>query len=274
MKIQLASDLHHEIWVNYLQPNPLVLNDGADALILPGDIGTPWQVKEFYGKLPVPVLYVPGNHEYFDADFKVHRKAMADLFEGTSIHLLDNKELILGGVRFLGATLWTDFALDGNVEKGMMAWKETLHDAKHLSIDGAPVTADFILREHQASKLWLLDKLNTPFDGKTVVITHHGPHRKSIVPAYRTSGNNSAFVSNLDMLVSKADFWFHGHTHASTNYKAEGCRVITNPQGYPRATDAQKKMIKLLALFGGDEQDIPKVAHENKSFKKNLLIDL
>ena len=60
---------------------------------------------------------------------------------------------------------------------------------------------------HLEERAWLESKLNEPFDGKTVVITHHAPSRGSVHPRFRGDPCNSAFVSDLDELVQKADFW-------------------------------------------------------------------
>jgi hypothetical protein len=61
-----------------------------------------------------PVLYVPGNHEYYGAVMGQVIAEMRGLAAGTDIHVLDDDELILGGVRFLGCTLWTDLSLFGD----------------------------------------------------------------------------------------------------------------------------------------------------------------
>jgi hypothetical protein len=39
------------------------------------------------------------------------------LSTGTNVTVLDDDELVIDGVRFLGATLWTDFDLYGDLER-------------------------------------------------------------------------------------------------------------------------------------------------------------
>ena len=59
MKIQIVSDLH-------LGLAPCVIPDvGADLLILAGDIHRPVEAMNWAKSLPMPIIYVPGNHEYY-----------------------------------------------------------------------------------------------------------------------------------------------------------------------------------------------------------------
>ena len=88
------------------------------------------------------------------------------------------------------------------------------------------------LREHELARAWLQEQLQHPYDGKTVVVTHHGPHPSSVHPRYAGDLTNSAFVSDLTSLVEQADCWFHGHVHDSFDYKVGKCRVVANPRGY------------------------------------------
>ncbi len=71
----------------------------------------------------------------------------------------------------------------------------------------------------------------------TVVISHHLPHERSMNAQYASAITNGAFISNLDELFDlpgSPDFWLHGHTHASANYKVGRTQVVCNPLGYPR----------------------------------------
>ena len=88
------------------------------------------------------------------------------------------------------------------------------------------------LAEHELSRAWLQRELVKHYDGKTVVISHHGPHPLSVHPRYIGEALNAAFVSNLSELLPKADLWIHGHVHDSFDYRVHGCRVIANPAGY------------------------------------------
>jgi Icc-related predicted phosphoesterase len=67
-----------------------------------------------------------------------------------------------------------------------------------------------------------------------VVVTHHAPTRKSIVPSWRGHNLNRFFVTELDMLIKemKPKLWVHGHMHNSIDYTAWDTRIVCNPFGY------------------------------------------
>ena len=85
------------------------------------------------------------------------------------------------------------------------------------------------------ARRFLEERLRAPFDGKTVVITHHAPSAASIAPRFGDDSThiNASFVSRLDELIAPpVRLWVHGHTHASFDYELSGARVVCNPRGY------------------------------------------
>lgn len=238
MKIQLASDLHLEFLQRAFPGERLIAPaNEAEVLVLAGDIGNGMQAVQLFHNWPVSVLYVAGNHEFYEASFEQTCIDLRKAAEGTSIHFLDNDVADFGGVRFLGCTLWTDYLLACNrTQRQLMENAERrINDHRLISTRDGPFTAAQALNEHELSRQWLQRQLDTPYDGKTVVITHHGPHPLSIHPRYAGDPTNAAFVSgNLDDLLSKASLWLHGHVHDSFDYAVGGCRVVANPLGYAR----------------------------------------
>jgi len=236
MKIQLASDLHLELLQRDFPGERLIAPAyGADVLVLAGDIANGVQAIELFKDWPVPVLYLAGNHEFYGLSFDQARFDLRKATEGTSVHFLDNDSLDLGGVRFFGATLWTDYLLPNNqTQRQLMDNAERrLNDYRLIHTQEGLFTASRALDEHQQSRQWLEGELDKSYDGKTVVITHHGPHALSVHPRYSGDPTNAAFVSgNLDELLSKAELWLHGHVHDSFDYLVAGCRVVANPLGY------------------------------------------
>ena len=115
-------------------------------------------------------------------------------------------------------------------------------------------------RLHTKSRLWLETRLEQHFDGQTVVITHHAPHRLSIHPRYSGRLLNAAFVSDMSRFFENVDLWIHGHMHDSFDYKIDNTRVIATPRGYA--------MNRLDAEFPSMLQ------WENEAFDPSLVVDV
>src|SRR4030095_1670597 len=83
----------------------------ADVVVLAGDIARPAQAAAWALGFDRPVLYVMGNHEFYGASLTGAANELKRRCAATHVHVLDDTELVLDGVRFLGTTLWTDFEL-------------------------------------------------------------------------------------------------------------------------------------------------------------------
>jgi predicted phosphodiesterase len=247
MKIQLASDLHIEHLERRFPREGKVLPDPrADVLVLAGDIHLGTQGIECYADAAIPVIYVAGNHEFYGAHWERTRAGLKAAAAGTSVHVLDNDRIEIAGVRFLGATLWTDFRQPGFTQCGAMQRTEAaLNDFRLIQTDVGPFSARQALADHERSRAWLEGELSQTFEGLTVVVTHHGSHALSIHPRYLGNPVNAGFVSDLEPLVKQANVWVHGHVHDSFNYMVEGCRVIANPRGYPRNLNSARSIDEL-----------------------------
>lgn len=235
MRIQLASDLHLEFLQRTFPGERLIAPaHGADLLVLAGDIASGLQAIELFRDWPVPVLYVAGNHEFYGGAFDQLRVDLRRAARGTSVCFLDNDYLDMGGVRFLGATLWTDYRLPLNRTQRqlMQAAEKGLNDHRVIKTHEGVFSAARALEEHEQSRRWLQRQLAAPYEGRTVVVTHHAPHPLSVHPRYAGDPLNAAFASDLTELLSLADLWLHGHVHDSFDYEVDGCRVVANPRGY------------------------------------------
>ncbi|MCX7291678.1 metallophosphoesterase family protein [Janthinobacterium sp.] len=245
MRLLILSDLHLEVWG---EDSPAIdlASCRPDVVILAGDIATgsqaiAWAARTF-GALPV--LYVHGNHEGYGHQLEHMQDAVRDACasanaHGASIRLLDGDAVTLGGVRFLGITLWTDFLLFGaeRQQEALQAAQAYMPDYKRISTGGDTprlLCATDTAQLHAQHRAWLERQLAQPFDGKTVVVTHMAPSMLSVEAQYATNLGSPAFASHLDELVAQADLWVHGHMHASLDYRIGGCRVVCNPCGYRR----------------------------------------
>lgn len=244
MKIWVFSDLHIEQsdW-DLPEPHP-----DCDVIVAAGDIhfatdAVRWLDERSRGR---PVVYVPGNHEWYSYSrpFTVESEASSARAAavGTNVHLLLDDEVVVDGVRFLGSSLWTDYALYGDVEMAMEVARSSLNDHRLIFPTdlGIPLTPARAMSWHAASVAFLTTRLAAPaIDfGRTVVVTHHLPHPRSVHRKYGDNILNAAFASDLSHLVESgcAVLWIHGHTHSSCDYPAGTTRVVCNPKGYgPRA---------------------------------------
>ncbi len=250
MKLQLISDLHLEVHPHLqLQPAP-----GADLLVLAGDVGSYQRgsllTDDDFGLgrfapangWPVPVLYVPGNHEYDNLDVDETHARLRATCERLGITWLEREVLVLGGVRFIGTTLWTDFdalaPADGDLTKVLRARAKAFRAANfYLQKAGAirggvPWLAEGWREQGLLCHQWLRHALAQPFDGTTVVVTHFAPSLRSADPRYGLTPGTAGFCNALDDLLPLAQLWLHGHLHCQQDYVEGGCRVVANTLGY------------------------------------------
>jgi predicted phosphodiesterase len=229
MKLNILSDLHQSRGTL-----PIPRND-ADVVVLAGDIARPAEAVAWAAGFDKPVLYVPGNHEFYGGSIAGTVAELRRLCAPAGIRVLDNDAVVLSGVRFLGTTLWTDLMLFGQGEERAAAMREAQRFMRDFSRieQFTPAASAALFADHAC---WLKARLAEPHDGPTVVITHHAPSRASIHPRFAGSLLNACFVSDAQALVdaSGACLWIHGHTHDSFDYRINGTRVVCNPRGYAR----------------------------------------
>jgi hypothetical protein len=152
-----------------------------------------------------------------------------------NVHFLENGSVVIDGVRFLGCTLWTDFRTDKTLtqEQEMYQAKQLLNDYRVCYYEsGNLLTPQNTLDMHNKSNSWLNKELKKPFDGKTVVVTHHSPILVGNYP-----DKNGGFCNVMDNFIKKHNesisAWFFGHTHFCTDLYIHGVRIVSNQCGYP-----------------------------------------
>ncbi len=263
MKIAIYSDIHLER--QCFTPGPLAQD--ADLVVLAGDVGQgteglDWARKTFEHH---PIIVVLGNHEFFGGqDFDEFVDVARRKAQELGIHLLECTEVSIVGVRFLGATLWTDFELfsPDSDEFGRLK-EEAQKSIKDYSsgqirtgeplkrLGGAPssLTPELTIQRHWETRSWLEKALAIGDPAKTVVVTHHGPSLRSIPPQFQAgvaSKFSPVYASDLSDMGGRCALWIHGHVHESADYDMGGTRVVCNPMGYcskelgpqnPRFTD-------------------------------------
>ncbi|MDF1482203.1 metallophosphoesterase [Extensimonas sp. H3M7-6] len=262
MRIQLLSDLHLEVHPQFIpEPAP-----HADVLVLAGDIGSYQSGSALLGEhfglerfanWPVPVLFAPGNHEYDAQDFDAAHERLRRSCAQLGLVWLERETVVLGGVRFIGTTLWSDFDALATLPAGKAAGHALAHLLKQrekafraadfylrktgTTRAGSPFLAEAVRAQALECQAWLRSALAQPFAGPTVVVTHFAPSLRSADPRYGLTPGTAGFCNALDALLPQAQLWLHGHLHAPSDYVASGhteasapwnCRVAANPLGY------------------------------------------
>lgn len=233
MRLHILSDLHLEFASFEM---PVV---GADVVVLAGDVHTGHKgLNWIRTAIPrTPVIYVLGNHEFYGQTLPKLTDELRLEVNGTNVHILENSRIDLGDVTFLGATLWTDFALNGDPVVGGLVAEQAMNDFRRIrTMPGyRKLRASYLRRLNAESVLWLRAEAEACRSRKLVIVTHCPPSARSISPIYAGEPLNAAFASNLDALVAdtSALLWVHGHTHSAADYSIGRTRVVGNPRGYP-----------------------------------------
>lgn len=250
MRLLIASDLHLEFGSQTRLSPLLQAAREADLLLLAGDlVSTPADLESFLRKLPCQALIVAGNHEFYGHDITTSLPQYQAAAKHSGCVLLEKEQRILGGVRFVGCTLWTDLAGGKQAEN----YDRMINDRRWIRLRGAAFTSEVMRGVHQASVRWLESALDEPFDGPTVVMTHHAPSYRSSHPRWAASPINGAFSSNLDDLVEQyqPDLWVHGHHHDPADYRIGRTRILCNAYGYDGVEDTSRFKPDLLVEIDG-----------------------
>ena len=244
MRLQLISDLHLE--TEDFQPEPA---PGAEALVLAGDVDSGWSGLARFAGWPVPVLFVPGNHEYDGRDIDAARVELHALAAKLGFVMLDDSTHRMTDaqgrrVRFVGSTRWSDFDLFGpaQLDRALRAggYFQRVMNATRA---GRPFDAAAVREAGLRCRAWLTETLAAPEAGPdwdaTVVITHFAPSLRSADPRYGGQPGTASFCNDDEDLLPGARLWVHGHLHCRHDYRLRGCRVVCNARGHGRRGEAE-----------------------------------
>jgi 3',5'-cyclic AMP phosphodiesterase CpdA len=237
MKIWVFSDLHLEV-ADLRQPFSI---PDADVCVMAGDLcrtpanGVYWLAEHVAHAMPC--VYVAGNHEFYGGAIKEgleDGRAAAARFP--NVHFLENDLVIINGIRFIGATLWTDYRIEGHPELAMWHARDRMNDYRKIALQRKPwqrFVPQTAYRMHQDSRLFIETALKSD-QRTTVVVTHHLPHPNSIPARFKGDLLNAAYASDLSDIIEagRPALWIHGHTHDSFDYHVFRTRILCNPRGY------------------------------------------
>jgi hypothetical protein len=247
MKIQLLSDAH-------LEANPQMQftpAPGADVLVLAGDIGSyqartqgppmaeaDWGLRRFsplpeHAGWPVPVLFVPGNHEYDGRDWDQTHAALRATCERLGIVWLERAVWLHQGVRFVGTTLWSDYDALPQYPRDKIYRAANFYLSKMATQRRGQLFDAAAMREVALEcQDWLRHTLAQHHPGPTVAVTHFAPTLHSADPRYGMTPGTAGFCNALDDLLPHAQLWLHGHLHHQLDMQLGPCRLVANPLGY------------------------------------------
>lgn len=252
--IRVVSDLHLEAYrgrdistlvIDFL---PADERDADSVLVLAGDVSAdPNQLVGFIREVEsrfIRVIYVSGNHEYYRHDMDAWNATLEDRFVESLSNTTWSTSVVgyfeLDDVRFIFGTLWAD---GGKTLEEQARVGYGLNDfrviRKGLRIFNVRDMQD-IHREQKAS----IDRvLKDPFDGVSVVVSHHLPTYRLCHPRFGTE-INGGFASNCEDILAydhAPALWIFGHTHDSHDDRMWKTRLVSNPFGYPREFGADSE---------------------------------
>lgn len=255
MQIRVVSDVHLEQfvhttvldgtkWDEYIAPPQD--EDAESVLVMAGDIcefgyvmfyAATWKTlaKRFKA-----VIWIPGNHEYCgpstpygNATFFYFKELLRKY---GNIHLLDNSGVTIGGTKFYGTSLWTNYDNNPLYAVQCAGMWDFSYGLTYQDGEARPTVPNDYVDRNKIAVDKLLVELSKP--GDLVVVSHFAPSTKSIHSRYAAQpvGRNFHFVNTLDGLIEahpQIKLWIHGHTHTQFDYMVGPTRVICNPKGFP-----------------------------------------
>jgi hypothetical protein len=263
VKIGIFSDIHKGVGPT----KPIVIGPDVDVVAVAGDIGEGAE-NSFVALRAIvpeamPIVFTMGNHEYYRRFLGEELELAKAIAPNFNIRLLENDIAVIGGVRFAGASLWTDYRLFGDHNAGgaMHAARCRLNDHRLIGWRRDPwqrFRPQEALMLHARSRAFFAETLATPFDGASIFLSHHAPHFRSVAPRFASDILSAAFASNtLDEMLGettegkligagpdidgtidrnqargRVELWIHGHVHSSADYRVGNTRVVANPHGY------------------------------------------
>jgi len=259
LNIQIASDLHIEFFNdNFPIPKDIIV-PVSPVLALLGDIGLPF--NDSFEKFLLDqttsfelVLFLPGNHEYYQHEELTKRKAPYTLFQieekmkeicakSPKLIYLNHHCIKIGGVRVIGATLWSYVPSYAYVSVA-----SSLNDYNFIFFNGSEtITPNHTNDWHNQHLSYIFTQVENSIkngEENCLVLTHHAPSMTGVSgPRYEgilSNKTNHAFSTPLDYLFrnygrvnnSNIHSWGFGHTHFSCNIERNGTFIVSNQRGY------------------------------------------
>ena len=226
-----------ELWHIY---EPSHLDTDKDTVLgIAGDMDTQKYTIKFLidmSKRFKAVVCILGNHDYWRRDFTTHASQLKRQLKEAgvnNVHLLDCDSVVIDGVRFIGATLWTDFNKGDNLI--LNTAESDMNDYRFMRKNNYTrrLKPRDLLAEHIKHRDFIFSFAQN--EEKMVVLSHHAPCWKSIdFSRYGHGTINHLYATEFGNEIAYSHFtlWHHGHIHTTRDYLIYNTRVICNPRGY------------------------------------------
>lgn len=249
MRIFVASDVHfefHQDNSSFLPPLPC--EEDIDVLVLAGDIGTKNEAVQGINKIlnfyqEVSIVYIAGNHEFYQQEIKETLKYFKSTFEDNDrVFFLENETCVIDGYTFAGCTLWS--GLDGmgdTVRNHMMQEADRfISDFRAINIcdqkNGLrPFKPSDMLAKNHISQTWLEEVLRTHSKEKLIIVTHFPPLMGCRHEGIPVDSVSAYFQADCEELINTYQplLWLYGHNHYSRMDRKGDTLLFSNQLGYP-----------------------------------------
>jgi hypothetical protein len=262
MRLRILSDPHADFTGGKFKLPPvdcnanLVLGDGAAPMTLALRI-----LAETFKDSTAPIYYIPGNHDFYISAaeprtfYQDQIERGRELARSLGITLLINEVAYLGDVRILGTPLWTDMgqrpqwmslkqamqqSQRGFVDDGSRnrCDRDFHNDFREIRYGGSGNRNRFTpsqwLALHSEAMDFLRTELAEEWSGATVCASHMPASPLMLMPGGPRNHDWLYCCRDCDDLFQHVDLWASGHVHHSADVEIDGCRLLSNPRGYPR----------------------------------------
>jgi hypothetical protein len=248
-KVMVLADLHRDHW-DKIGRDPFEgcrdLFLGLEAIILAGDLtGRPFQrwamavrhIRDVAGGT-TPTHVLPGNHEMSRVPFAEEGR-LANLAASMGLDYAQKKVIVYGRTRFLCASLWSDFELDAR-PRGPRKWILAPMTTDQLITVPRPansghgrINREDIIAAHRDHRAWLEQELARPWDGQTVMVTHHAPHFDVLRGDMPWAGAYASDLQDIFTGPNAPDKALYGHSHDAVDMTVGRTQLQNISLGYP-----------------------------------------
>lgn len=242
MKVHAVSDLHCDNWeiLGHALAVPRLKVVG-DILVINGDTSD-GQLERYletltanYLEKGLPVLYVAGNHDHYYRHLDTSKAELERVCKNLGVINLDNTSFVREGVRFYGATTWTNFDLNNAKPMLQMNMAKVLV-ADYKYIKGLCPEATQLLHQQTVEMLLNESRIAKEKSEKLVFVSHHAPLHECIPEKFASNPVSGAYASDMAQALTEAGVaWaIYGHLHGNVkrpSSKVAGLQLYTNARG-------------------------------------------